>query len=143
MKVHTIRFATYAALVAIGLIAWRSKTPTPPVNLIGADFPQIIATDMRNPKIPRLDQTKLFPALYRDASVAVAAAISKEGLRAADYYVELRVQDAGRILNFSLWHESVVGVNYDVHVRGDPSGKCRTVLFDSVDGVVTTISGWR
>jgi hypothetical protein len=113
------------------------------VSLTGTDFPEVFATDMRNPKLPRLDQVDGFPALYRDAALNIAAAVRQEGLNPSEYLTEVRVEEAGHILRFELWHESVVGAHYDPGTKGDPSHKCRTVLYDSVKGAVTSISGWR
>lgn len=138
-----LRCITLAVLIVASVVSCRSRVAVLPASLVGTDFPEVSAADLRNPKLPRLDQKERFPFIYREASAAVANAIGKEGLRPAEYLVEVRSELGGRVLRFDLWHESVVGANYDPQTRGDPSGKCRTVRFDSVNGVVTTIHGWR
>ena len=138
-----MKHATLIMLMIIGVLVWRSRVPVLPVNLVGVDFPEIRAVNMGDPKLPRLEQKEQFPFLYREAASLVASAISKEGLRPSEYLVEVRVEFGGRVLRFELWHESIVGSNYDPHSAGDRSGKCRTVSFDSMAGVVTKISGWR
>jgi len=106
-------------------------------------YPNIQCRDWTAPDVPRLNETEKFPAIFRDASRAVAAALQREGLIPSEYYVEVNHTEYGSHLKFDLWHESVVGSHYSPKVTGDPSGKCRTVIYDPVAGAVTKIHGWR
>jgi hypothetical protein len=138
-----LKCATLASLVAIAIMVWRSRVRVIPVDLAGASFPEVIASGLDRSGLPRLSDKDRFPFIYRQAVVLVADAISKEGLQPSEYFVELRSEDVGRSLRFSLWHESRVGSKTDPNIKGDPSGKGRTVEFDSIRGVVTAVRGWR
>ncbi len=142
-KFARIRLVTYLILSA--LIAWHlyGRKRVIETSLSALPFPEIVATDLRKPDIPRLDRPQDFPALYRDAVATVSKAIEETGLHPSEYWVELRLEDSGRRLDFSLWHESIVGKNYSNEFKGDISGKSRTVEYDALSGKVVKISSWR
>src|SRR5579863_5232418 len=102
----------------------------------------LYATDSKA-TLPRLSVPSDFPQQYQKASRTVAAAVVKAGLKPAEYLVEIEAWHGDGMLHFELWHESALKQRDDPHFRGDPSGKCRTVLYDSDHDRVAEIYGWR
>jgi hypothetical protein len=84
-----------------------------------------------------------FPVEYQKAASAVIAAIAKEGLAPREYSAAVQSREGGKILEFALWHDTALKQREAPSVRGDPSGKCRTVLYDVKKEAVTKIYGWR
>jgi len=142
-KFAHIRLATYLVVVVILAFHFQAKKRVIPADLTGITFPEITTKDLRNPTLPRLDTTDKFPAIYREAATSIGSAIQNEGLNPAEYFAELRIEEANHVLRFDLWHQSVVGENYDPGWKGDRSGKCRTVRYDPLQGKVLEIHGWR
>ena len=84
-----------------------------------------------------------FPLEYQKASKAVAAAVAKAGLNPNEYYVAIGANHSDGLLHFELWHRSALKQRDDPNILGDPSGKCRTVLYDPKGERVTKIYGWK
>ena len=97
----------------------------------------------KNAKLARLSVPGDFPQEYQKPSQAVAAAVAKVGLNPDEYYAEVEAYHGDGLLHFELWHQSALKQRDDTNVRGDPSGKCRTVLYDPDHDRVTKIYGWK
>jgi hypothetical protein len=84
-----------------------------------------------------------FPPEYRKGALAVVSAMSKQGLKPREYSADVAAREGGRVLEFTLWHDSALKQREVPSVLGDPTGKCRTVFYDLKKGAVTKIYGWR
>jgi hypothetical protein len=87
---------------------------------------------------PRLSEVPKFPKAYAAAVHAVIAAITKEGMKASEYYVEISEREA--VLHFWLIHEIH---DPDPSWMGDSCGRCRTIDYDPRTGTVSKIRGIR
>lgn len=90
-----------------------------------------------------LADAEALPKDQQEAQAAVVAAIEREGMKPAEYFAEVESKEHGKVLAFQLWHESALKQRGDPSTRGDPSGKCRTALYDLSTKKVTKIYGWR
>jgi hypothetical protein len=78
---------------------------------------------------------------HQAARSAVIFALRENGLDPREYYAEV---SSGPDEKYSvcLWHESAL-INRGAGIRGDPTGKCRTVVYDGKAQKISSISGWR
>ena len=97
----------------------------------------------RNATLARLSVPSDFPQQYQKASRTVATAVTKGGLNPSEYYAEVGSNHGDGLLHFELWHQSALKQRDDLSTLGDPSGKCRTVLYDPEHDRVTKIYGWK
>jgi hypothetical protein len=97
----------------------------------------------KNSKLPRLSVLSDFPQQYQRPARTVAAIVAKFGLNPDEYYVEVQAHEGDGLLHFQLWHQSALKQRDDSNLLGDPSGKCRTVLYDPHYDWVTKIYGWK
>jgi hypothetical protein len=98
----------------------------------------------KTPQLPRLTVKAEFPLQYQKASQTVARAIAGSGLHPEEYFADVSVRDGGKILDFELWHETALQQRGSGRGGfGDPSGKCRTALYDPERDEVTKIYSWR
>jgi hypothetical protein len=102
----------------------------------------LFATE-KKAEMPRLSVPSDFPQEYQKPARTVATAVIKAGLVPAEYFVEIEAWHGDGLLHFELWHESALKQRDDPNLRGDPSGRCRTVLYDPDHDGVTKIYGWR
>ena len=70
-------------------------------------------------------------------------AIADKGLHPEEYFADVSVRDGGKIFDFELWHESALKQRDGPTVFGDPTGKCRTALYDVENDRITKIYSWR
>ncbi|HZL43056.1 MAG TPA: hypothetical protein VFD66_07220 [Verrucomicrobiae bacterium] len=103
------------------------------------------ATDTQ-PEIPpgawyRFEDSQSFPTPFRDAAAAVMAAVEKNGLKPAMYFIRFKYGPGRQILTFELW--DVRAFPLDSRRVGNPGGECRTIEYNSVEKMVTRIYGWR
>jgi hypothetical protein len=90
-----------------------------------------------------LTVNEAFPPEYQKAALEVVFAVSKEGLKPREYSAEVARRDGDKTLEFTLWHDSALKQRKSPSVFGDPSGKCRTAIYDVAKSKVTKIYGWR
>ena len=103
------------------------------------------STDSR-PEIPpgawyRFEDSQSFPTPFRDAASAVMAAVEKNGLKPAMYFIRFKYGPERQILKFELW--DVRAFPLDSQSVGNPGGECRTIEYNSAKKMVTRIYGWR
>ena len=84
-----------------------------------------------------------FPESMQDARSAVATAITRQGMDPREYYADIEPSSREKTLIFYLWHETALKQREDFSIKGDPSGKCRTVIYDPEKKSVIKIYGWR
>jgi hypothetical protein len=93
--------------------------------------------------LPRLSVPGDFPRQYQKAARTVASAVVKMGLNPDEYFADVDTAHGDGLFHFDLWHESALKQRNDPTVLGDPTGKCRTVLYDPDHDRVTKIYGWK
>jgi hypothetical protein len=122
---------------------WRSAKDEDSRRASCRDVRRILRGAAESRTLYPLTVNEVFPSEYQKAALAVVFAVSKEGLKPREYSAEVASRDGGKILEFTLWHDSALKQREAPSVRGDPSGKCRTALYDVEKRKVTKIYGWR
>ena len=136
---RNVRFLTYAIIASTAVILFVSWKRVIPASLSSSVIDA--------PSIPRgiyyrFDRIEAIPPPFRDAAPAIIAAIEKEGLNPAVYFVELRYdQSQQSLIKFLLWDARAFPI--PPSRVGNPGAECRTVEFDSEKNVVTKIYGWK
>lgn len=89
-------------------------------------------------KPPRLNEVADFPKEFQPAVQAVITAVTKEGMKPAEYFAEISRPDSN--LHFHLVHQSH---DPDPSWRGDSCGKCCVVIYDPKSQRVMRVMGIR
>jgi hypothetical protein len=132
-----IRLLTYAAIVAIVVITYVSWKHSIPVRLTSPDTRPSILHGVWF----RFEDSAALPEPFREAAPAVMAAVSKEGLNPDRYFIQLEYGAEKKELEFLLWDVGVFPL--DPGVKGDPTGKCRTVKYDPERKAIIRVYGWQ
>jgi hypothetical protein len=85
----------------------------------------------------------VWPEQYLEARVRVATALLDHKLEPREYYAEVEAHPKEGAFEFHLWHESALENRDRTDIRGDPTGKCRTVIYDTSAKKVVQIYGWK
>ena len=116
--------------------AWKSKADTHPSE-------NLLSDSEKKSGLWSLEAADAFPREFQQAQPAIIAAIEREGLKPSEYFVEPEPHRTGAVWEFSLWHRTALSQRRNPQIRGDPTGKCRTVAYDPATKSVTQIYGWR
>jgi hypothetical protein len=85
----------------------------------------------------------LWPNDQKEARSAAIIALTDASLSSEEYYAEVEKVPDEHTFKLHLWHESALKYRGDRGVRGDPTRKCRTLVFDTESKKITAISLWR